>query len=417
MKRALDQAELYIFLAYVVMLTVSMSGMEICSTLLCLVWFIRIAMEPKTMQQKLLPPFLFSLGAFSLVAVAGIFLGDATLSEKVYDLRRMRFFLVYAVVFFTLNRLKIERKTLIRVMAWSAGVVAFYGVVQHFIPLDLTRPEGAKAIRYAIEDLKIQPLAQGFFNHHLTFSNAFLFYAVFFFALGLLQRKVHEGYLALGLLLFAAVFWTYSRTAWVAIPVVVCWVLWWKSRKWAFAAVAGFAVLFSSIFLIDLGFRERLTKTISGASDVYSAQHRVRLWRVQFEMLRDYPILGIGYNNNERHSVEYLKRTYPNEKDLFNGHAHSTPLQILATTGLVGFALFLWWWFQIYKLNWELIAHLRKGSEDFAIAIGLFGGWIGFCIQGLTQWNFGDAEVLHNLFFFIAMLGVLARRSNLRHAV
>jgi len=35
-------------------------------------------------------------------------------------------------------------------------------------------------------------------------------------------------------------------------------------------------------------------------------------------------------------------------------------------------------------------------------------------IQGLTQWNFGDAEVLHNLIFFWAIVAVLSEKEILR---
>ena len=37
----------------------------------------------------------------------------------------------------------------------------------------------------------------------------------------------------------------------------------------------------------------------------------------------------------------------------------------------------------------------------------LLAAFIGFHVQGLTQWNFGDAEVAHNVVFFWALAAAM----------
>ena len=41
------------------------------------------------------------------------------------------------------------------------------------------------------------------------------------------------------------------------------------------------------------------------------------------------------------------------------------------------------------------------------LGLGLLATFVGFQIQGLTQWNFGDLEVLHNVLFLWALAGVM----------
>jgi len=177
------------------------------------------------------------------------------------------------------------------------------------------------------------------------------------------------------------------------------------------SCLLGVVLLGTGLYRTDRGVQERVKRTLFERDTQYNADPRLHLWKAQFHILMENRWIGVGYNNNERKSKEYIDRLYPEVEEKFYGHAHSTPLQILSTTGVLGFLVFLWLWIAIFKRNWTLYKTYPRGSLEKAISLGLLAGFIGFHIQGLTQWNFGDAEVLHNLMFFWAVLATLPEQS------
>jgi O-antigen ligase len=251
--------------------------------------------------------------------------------------------------------------------------------------VDWIRPEGKKVLLFAIPDQKIGPLVVGFFNHHLTFANVFLLYACLFFSF----RK--WPYVIMGAYLFLLCVWTQSRAAWAAIPLCLGLLVIPSSKRMRWRAVALVSFFFVATYFADNGFKQRFDRTVFQKDDFYNLGPRTRLWHAQWEIFKDHPWIGVGYNNNERLAKTYVDRLYPSRSDNFYGHAHNTPLQILATTGLLGSIAYLWLWGTIF---WSLY---QKRSW------GLIAAFVGFQIQGLTQWNFGDAEVVHSLMFFWAL--------------
>ena len=386
-----------LFFLYLVSLLSSMSGMEIFSTLCGL--FTLLTWRVPERNGLLWKPVV----AFVAVVVVSVLLGEASLDQKLYDLSRLRFFILYALLFLQLrNWVGVSQWE--RVLLWVGLLMGVYGVFQHFMPLDLVRPEGKKIFRYAIQSEEIGPLVIGTFNHHLTFSNIFILHGLFLLALGWNRNPRSWSFMGVGALLLLCCIWTQSRIGWVAVPASLLVLGWSHGRKWVLG-LCGFAVVFFGLcYLLDSGFQQRLDRTFFQQDQLYNAGPRQRLWSVQWQMFRSSPWLGLGWNNNERFSKEWVDRAYPEQPENFYGHAHSMPLQILASTGLLGFIAFYWLWFAVFSQCWRLIRCSRKGSTAWAVGWGLMAAFIGFHIQGLTQWNFGDAEVLHSVIFYWAVL-------------
>ena len=388
---------------YIVALGFSISGMEGVSVLLLVLLLWQKITEPNSIIWSR-PPLLWPCLCFLAVALIGVWLGNATTEQKTYDVKRMRFFILYAILFWlllsTLKTFKWDR-----VFIAIALFMGVYGTIQHFIPLDIFRATGKKIILFAIQDERIGPLVIGSFNHHLTFSGVYLFYACVLTAIGVYSRK--RLHLFCGLWLFLLVLFTQSRVAWVAVPVSIMVLLSWKGRQFVLGALCGCALILGSLYFADTGFRERAQRTLIGQEEIYSTSPRLRLWNAQLAMFRDHPWFGVGWNNSERRSREYLDKLYPNVAEVFSGHAHSNFLQILSSTGILGTLGYLWIWITVFVLTWQLIHLFPTGSLERSTGMGLFAAFIGFHIQGLTQWNFGDAEVLHNVIFFWALVSAL----------
>jgi len=388
-----------LLILYVLSLATSMGGMELFSSLLA-VSFLLGGLK------RNLPtlPFWKPLVGFVVVMATSIVLGEAPLEGKLYDLGRIRFFLLFPVLFYSLSDHDPEHRWL----RWLSGItllVAIYGFFQHFMPLDLFRPEGKKVYLYAIQSEKIGPLVTGTFNHHLTFANIYLLYGCLIGAMALsIPGVLHAT------LLFLVTFWTQSRAAWAAIPVCAFGLAVARGRRAALFLTLALLVVGPVFYLTDSGFRERLRRTVWVPDDHYDLSERTRIWNLNWERFKQSPILGVGWNNNERFCAREMKRLYPDRTDLFCGHAHSEVLQILATTGIAGLAFFLWLWGKVFIAALQAFRAYPPGTKK-SMALGLLVGFVGFHIQGVTQWNFGDAEVLHNVLFFWAVIALLwARR-------
>lgn len=391
---------------YVVSLATSMSGMEICATLIFFTAIVIFILEGEF--PKSAPPFVLPMAVFIGITVLGIVLGNAPVSDKLYDIQRMRFFFLYVFLYYFMS----SNPKPWGWLSWLCAIgvlVGIYGFVQHFISIDLFRPEAKKVAMYVNDAKKIGPMVVGTFNHHLTFANIYLPFAGLFFSLGLFffPRKMH--YLGLGVLFYLLCFWTHSRIAWVAIPVSLWCLCWAKGKK----TVVGLGVVFLAIVAMscamDAGFRERIDKIWKFRENLSQLDARSRLWAVQWHFFQKAPILGVGYNNNERVCREVMDGLFPDVENNFCGHAHSTPLQLLATTGILGLLSYFWIWIAVFKRNMNLIRHLPQNQMQWWIALACWVAFVCFHIQGLTQWNFGDAEALHNLAFFWALLASLEK--------
>lgn len=386
-----------VFALYLVSLLTSMSGMELFSTLLIALtiygWSKGEIQTPRLSDL----PFFYPLLAFIVVAAVGILFGSASVREKIYDLSRMRFFFIYAFLYFAFQTLH-TRFNWIQLLAIVCAAIGVYGFVQHFVAIDLIRPEGKKVLLYAMQDEKIGPLVVGTFNHHLTFANIYLLYACLFLALGLSGGQKTGQKLFLGSFLMLLVAWTQSRMAWVAIPIAVLCIALRLAPKRALGVVGSTLVLLGAIYFLSPSLQQRFQEGFS-TSQQLSYLPRVRLWHAQWEMFKERPLFGVGWNNNERMAKQYIDKLYPEVENNFYGHAHSNLLQILSTTGVLGIIAFLWLWAKIFVSAFRL---------STGLGLGIFAALVGYQVQGLTQWNFGDAEVMHNLMFLWALLAVLS---------
>lgn len=379
-------------LLYATTLVTTLSGMEVVSGIAVFYW-IYSAIRARKVDLPLWRPILF----FSIVVIIGIVSGEAMASDKLSDLFRLRFFIFFWASAYLLRVAPIRRWRWLWLGLYLA--VCSYSTLQHFTPTDWFRPEGKKVILFA-DGIGNLPLVLGLFNHHLTFSNIFMLYAPMFLSYGFFAFPRHILCWGLAAWTYVLTLWTGSRAAWVAFPITVFSVSIGKSWRWLgpLVTLVATSLVLWAFYSTHPEIRERIQRTFETSDHHQTFIPRARLWRVQWEFIKSDPILGVGWNNNERQASMVFQRLYPNEPH-FSGHAHSMPLQILATTGVLGFLSFLAIWFGVFQ---RLSVQLRPAGanrEERWVGLGLAAAFIGFWIQGLTQWNFGDAEVLHNVMF------------------
>lgn len=224
----------------------------------------------------------------------------------------------------------------------------------------------------------------GLFGHVLNYAHNLAFFQVI--ALGLLlSYKEIERFINKKFLYFIFIFNIYAlytsltRGAMLAFLVAIPFYFFRNNKKY-------FLIMITLIAIAGLSAYKISGKKLQRAdSDV----ERISQWKAAWAGFKERPIFGYGYLNFEHHSKEIKIRNNIEKQD-YNGHAHNSELEILATTGIVGFLFyFVWiatWFMEMYRRN-DVIA---KIALPFIIA---------FLVGGLTQSTMGLGV---NLFFIMA---------------
>jgi O-antigen ligase len=193
-------------------------------------------------------------------------------------------------------------------------------------------------------------------------------------------RVAAAGIAGIGLVL------TYVRGAWLGFlaGVVLLLPLIRQSRHWPIVVVA---VLAAAILFLP-GARMRAASIVDGKDP--TARERVAMWASALGMIRDHPLSGVGPGQLKYQYPRYAAQEY---RERPRGHLHNTPLQILAERGVPGFLA----WSSIFiAFFWRGARILRceRTGVHRALVVGSLAGVVGFLVAGLTEYNFGDSEVV-----------------------
>ncbi|MBK8204388.1 MAG: O-antigen ligase family protein [Bdellovibrionales bacterium] len=287
-------------------------------------------------------------------------------------------------------------------------IVSLYGILQSFTGNDLIRP-GREVHSLHLAGVQIFR-ASGFFNNPMTYAHLFVMW--FCVILGLifvadLPRQQKNWLKLVAVVVGLGLFLSLIRGVWISGTVSVMVMLWfWRRRAFYRGTLAVAIVLGLSLAFVP-PVRERVV-SIFGTQNIEN-RDRVTLWAANWEIFKDYPLLGIGYTENERRIGEYYERM--GITDGFHGHAHNVYLQFLAGTGLLGLCCYLFFigYFMLLALRlWRKLPLDQSWAR--ALALGALGAQISLHVGGLTQNNFSDGEVTHNFIFILALLVALAQK-------
>ncbi len=316
----------------------------------------------------------------------------------------MLYLFTYAFELFpSLNRI-------LNVFLIGATIVGLYGIYQHFSCVDLVRGVD-RPLSHTPIDGSTTCQSIGFMSHHLTYGYSAGIFICFAFAgllLGKRKSLAHRiGFLLATSIIGCSLVWTYGRGVWIAVGLSFFVMAAYVSKKHFFSFLLIVGLIFGLAYTSNPELKERF-------NSIWSDQHfsnveRQQLWKANFEMFKEYPWLGVGYDQNLPRLQEYYKKVGV-EKE-WGGHAHNNYLQWLATTGILGFFCYM-----LFVLTFLLMTHrlwLDIPETHFwhrVIVLGALGAQICLHTGGVTQWNFGDAEVNHLFIFVLAMVAFLAEK-------
>jgi O-antigen ligase len=106
-------------------------------------------------------------------------------------------------------------------------------------------------------------------------------------------------------------------------------------------------------------------------TDVYSYSTRVEAWTIVMNIAKASPIFGLGFANYYWYTPLFLIRGWSVQ---FN--SHSQIVDIIAQMGLLGAAVFFWFFGEIGKVGWDLRKVVPDGFER-GYVYGALGGIVG----------------------------------------
>jgi len=371
---------------------ISITGAQTAVSFALLFWLVRMFMKKKFHLAR--NPLNIPIAAFLAVAAIGVIMAvDFKHSLKGYMTLGW-----ISIFFLTINNVKdVTRfKKLIRLLILFTTIAGAYAIFQHF-----TRTDFFGNIKHLNLAFARSP---GFFNSPMTFGNYVLLLLPVVIGMSSYARLGKERWvlLASGLIILAAIIFTYTRGVWLGLIGGLIFMAILRSKKMLLFVLIGILVCSLSVVVFpSLGLARRVMETFKSGRPVGD---RIYLLDGGLRIIRDYPITGVGW--------EGFRKVYPRYKSPEAGtvgcNAHNNFIDVAVDSGLLGLGIFIWLLLTIYKVGFQIFKRLDDGYFK-GIAWGFLGSFTAFLIAGLSQYNFGDSEVVMLFYFLLGMVMVIPR--------
>ena len=187
-----------------------------------------------------------------------------------------------------------------------------------------------------------------------------------------------------------ALFFSSSRTSWLAALVSIAFLLW-KSGRYKSALGAGFvAILVLAGMTVPL-WREPFFDFITGPR--YSG--RQELWRAAWNVACDYPVLGTGPGQCDKFVNQYIETQW-----LLNVNTHNSYLRNAADMGFLSAVLLLVFHVIFLCSSWSIEKNLKSNYLRLAVR-GTIATYLGLVVRDwfdngsiLTCFNAAESHVL-----------------------
>jgi len=138
---------------------------------------------------------------------------------------------------------------------------------------------------------------------------------------------------------------------------------------------------------------------------IESFNGRVAIWSATLDLIRDYPVLGVGPGTFPYVYEKYLKRHIGDE------YAHSEYLWVMSEWGIASILLVLWMQIILFKETLGLYLKRRSNTKR-SLALGIFGSFVAISIHSIVDYNL---HFMANMFLVVILAGiVMGMRKNVR---
>ncbi len=344
-----------------------------------LAWLIRLAVYKEAAVFRRTPlngPIVAYLGFSALVTLFGAMMGRVTLlTGSFFVLKYVEYTVIYfLVVNYVRDRDQIRR--LVYAALVTAVIIAVIGIAQI--------PSGGR-VSAPFEGENGEPNTLGGYLVLVTaLALAFLGEAR--------TAKERGGWVLATCLMVVPLAFTYSRTSWLAFAAMLMVTIALSRRKAIFFLLVT-AFLVMMVVSPPEGLIERATYTLSsqrgsiqflGYTIEPAAAQRLSAWVDAAAILRQYPLTGAGVTG-----AGLIDAQYP---------------RIIAESGLIGFALFIWLVVRLAGTGFEL-RRLGTTRIERGLANGFIAGFIGILVHGIGANTFIIVRIMEPMWLLAGLVG------------
>ncbi|HEY8241766.1 MAG TPA: O-antigen ligase family protein [Kiritimatiellia bacterium] len=197
----------------------------------------------------------------------------------------------------------------------------------------------------------------------------------------------------------------FKRGAWMAfVLAVVIMGLATRSRK---------VILIMGLCVLSLLALPQVRHRVGMVENEFSQRFggRMKLWtRAAPRLISAHP-MGIGWRAVKHEDLKGVTRHVQSGLN----HMHDNILQVTVETGWLGLAAWLNWMGTVLYILWTSYRRSKPVEAGAAaMSLGLLGGFCAVMLNGVVEYNFGDAEIFMVLCFLMGMSGIVVDRLRAR---
>jgi O-Antigen ligase len=299
------------------------------------------------------------------------------------------------------NLLRTKRQLLIAILAFSsvsAGTFAYAGIQRLLPGTEIAERVGWLAEGEAVAGVEVSSIESGSVgmvkrstgtsahSNVLGASTAFLV-PVLLALMRLARHRLWQGLALVGIgCCLVGVVVSLSRTGMLTYMVILPMLL--ISRLLVItpprALLAALAGIVSFPFLPE-GVTRIFDPRNYLSDQSVSVSERFKLWDAALRAFVENPITGFGFGDNRGIFDFYYNPWNPGLLTV-----HSTYLQVLIETGIVGLLILLFFFYCMLRMFWRAAALFRKQGDDFGwnLSISIFISFAAFLIMGAVAFDF-----------------------------
>ena len=122
---------------------------------------------------------------------------------------------------------------------------------------------------------------------------------------------------------------------------------------------------------------------------------RFKLWAAGWKMFLDHPLFGVG--DIDLHKLYKKYKNYYDKE--IQGHMHNNFIHVLVILGLFGLFAVIYLFVKLLLIQIKIYKETKDKSFISSYALGTLASFCAFLVAGLTEWNFGDHEIITLVWF------------------
>jgi O-antigen ligase len=161
------------------------------------------------------------------------------------------------------------------------------------------------------------------------------------------------------------------------------------------------------VILVILFAPPYVTSRLGSILDLHHPENvsRLLLWKAGLKIFADHPLIGVGDIDLGDLLRAYADPGYTGEW----GHVHNIMLQVMVTLGSIGAVAALAIFTVIAVTEWRIFRRVRDDWFAGSFVLGALAVFVGFQVNGLTEWSFGDQEVVIVMWVTVGIAFALGR--------